>query len=140
MRKFKILPHPSELHMRIYGRTLEELFSNALEAMSGIQVKSDSHFKENKIKKLIWKARDLNALLVDFLSDLLAMSQANKEIYRIRKIKIDKHKMNLAAEIISYSVAGFDEDIKAVTYQYLNIRQVVKDKEKIWQTDMVFDI
>ncbi len=126
--------------MRIYGRTLEELFSNALEAMSGIQVKSDSHFKENKIKKLIWKARDLNALLVDFLSDLLAMSQANKEIYRIRKIKIDKHKMNLAAEIISYSVAGFDEDIKAVTYQYLNIRQVVKDKEKIWQTDMVFDI
>jgi len=36
MNKYKILPHPAELRLRIYGKTIEKLFENAAEAMANI--------------------------------------------------------------------------------------------------------
>ena len=34
MKKYEILPHPAELRLRIYGKTLEELFINAAFALA----------------------------------------------------------------------------------------------------------
>lgn len=153
---YKILDHPSELRLRIYGKTIEELFSNAALAMSDILKHnaklparkaslSDAGGRNNyandankKVEIIKIESIDINSLLVDFLSEVLARSQINKSVYHVVSIKYyaGKETARLAAEIVGYPVTRFDEDIKAVTYENLDIKQI----NNIWQTDLVLDI
>lgn len=138
--KYKLLEHPAELRLRIYSKTIEELFKNAAEALSNIQKKdvfyarSRKKLIELKREKIKIKSVDVNSLLVDFLSEILAKSQINKCIYYVSSFKLQDS--SLEAEIMGMPVERFDEDIKAVTYQDVDI----KLKDKVWQTDLVFDI
>lgn len=138
-KKYEILPHPGEMRLRIYGKTLEELFSNAALAMAQIlspATKFELQVESSKFKVELLKIEsiDFNSLLVDFLSEILAKSQINKCVYLISKIKMQKSK--LEAELVSYPVERFDEDIKAVTYEDLDIEVI----NNIFQTELVFDI
>ena len=75
---------------------------------------------------------------MDFLNEVLAKSHINKAVYLASGIKYQKLKSRtcLKAELIGYPVEHFDEDIKAVTYEDLN----VKLEGEIWQTSLVLDI
>lgn len=78
---YKILGHPSDVRVQAFGKTCEELFLNAMKGMNAVlkpQIKSPRSKVKNKIKV---KSVDLNALLVDFLSEVLYQIQAKKEIY-----------------------------------------------------------
>ncbi len=143
--KYEILEHPAELRLRIYGKTIEELFINAAEAMANIL---SSKFKEVQppkvnrqyleVEPLKIESIDINSLLVDFLSEILAKSQINKSTYLVSNVncQMSDVKAELKATLIGYPVDHFDEDIKAVTYQDLNIQKI----NGIWQTVLVFDI
>lgn len=137
--KYKILSHPAELRLRIYGGTLEELFINSAETMARIlsqtAVKSELRIKKSKSRINI-KSPDINSLLVDFLSEILAKSQINKKIYKIKKLKVYKEESRLEGEIEGTPVEKLDEDIKAVTYEDLDIKKI----RGRWQTKLVFDI
>lgn len=136
-QKYEILEHPAELRFRIYGRTIEELFINAAEAMADVLATSDRRQGE-KTKKEILKIQsvDINSLLVDFLSEILARSQINKCIYLVSDLKLNPKHHTPSAICIGYPIDHFDEDIKAVTYQDLDIQKI----NEIWQTILVFDI
>ena len=155
--KYKILEHPAELRLRIYGKTIEELFINAAEALMNT-LKRDAQFKEVQppqinrqcleVEPLNIKSIDINSLLVDFLSEILAKSQINKRVYKVIKLKVYKEKRFLEAGILGIPIERFDEDIKAVTYQDVDIQQTEQIakrkgqsvKTKLWQTDLVLDI
>jgi len=143
-QKYEILEHPAESRLKIYGQTLEELFKNAAFALAEI-LKHDAEkiFKNSGLKpktqKLKIKSVDINSLLVDFLSEILARSQINKCVYEIAncKLQIAKNKeASIIVGIAGFPVDHFDEDIKAITYQDLNIQKI----DGIWQTILVFDI
>lgn len=143
IKRYQILPHPAELRLQIYGKTIEELFINAAQALSEIQKKNlalliRSHSK-CYIEKMNIKSMDINTLLVDFLSEILAKSQINKQVYKVKslKMKVSKKAANLEAELIGYIIKRFDEDIKAITYYGVDIK---KNPSGIWQTDLVLDI
>ena len=140
-KKYEILEHPAELRLRIYGKTPEQLFSNAAEAMAQILSQEAAKFeiKNQKSKiKIDVKSIDINSLLVDFLSEILAKSQIDKSVYLVSNVncQISDVKAELKATLIGYPIDHFDEDIKAVTYQDLNIQKI----DGIWQTILVFDI
>jgi SHS2 domain-containing protein len=144
-KKYEILEHPAELRLKIYGKTLEELFSNAAEAMADTLVTRDKRQAQKTEKEsLKIQSIDINSLLVDFLSEILAKSQINKAVYQVSSVKCQAsdRQANLEAELVGYSIEHFKEDIKAVTYQDLDIRQQeTSDKgQVIWQTILVFDI
>jgi SHS2 domain-containing protein len=148
--KYKILEHPAELRLRIFGKTIEELFSNAAEVMAQIlsaeaaksKIKNQkprrrtSTLRDKSKIKIKVESDDINTLLVDFLSEILAKSQINKCVYLVSDIKIDASNFMLHASCIYFPVERFDEEIKAVTYQDLNIQKI----DGIWQTILVFDI
>ena len=50
-KKYEILEHPAELRFRIYGKTIEELFSNAAEAMADTLAARDQSDKRKIDKK-----------------------------------------------------------------------------------------
>jgi SHS2 domain-containing protein len=135
MKKFEILEHKADLKIRTFGKDKKQLFSNMLLAMTESQkpeIKSKGEIKRQiKIKSL-----DLPALLVDFLNEVLYLSQTNKEVYSkiIFKKFTDKE---IKGELIGQEVERFGEDIKAATYHNLDIDQ---KKDKIWQATILFDI
>ncbi len=134
MEKYKILPHPADVKVQAFGKTREELFANA---MAGMMEVLKSERKTQSVKRKIGvKSLDLNALLVDFLSEVLYLIQTNKEVYSdVKFIKFSDKE--LECELTGNKVESFGEDIKAVTYHGLEIK---KNKKGLYEATILFDI
>ncbi len=136
MKKYEILEHKADLKIRIFGKDKKELFFNALLAMSE-STKAETSKPEKKVKRKIEiKSGDLATLLVDFLSEALYLSQVQKEVFSDIIIKKFTDK-ELEGVITGQKIERFGEDIKAVTYHQLEVKQ---NKDGSWQATILFDI
>lgn len=136
MINYEILSHPADLKIKVFGRTKEELFSNAL--LSMMEAKKPELNKDPKIKnrKIKIKSADIELLLVDFLSEVLYLSQINKEAY----IQVQFKKFSdfeLTGLLKGKKAERFGEDIKAVTHHDLEIKQ---NLDSTWEATVLFDI
>ena len=141
---YKILPHPADVKVQAFGKTKEELFLNATRGMVAVlrpKIKDPRRTslrgrQKEKIKnKIKIESLDLNALLVDFLSEVLYLIQTNKEIYN--NIKFTKFEdKQLEGELFGNKIESFGEDIKAVTYHGLKIER----KNNLYEATILFDI
>ena len=136
MKKFEILSHTADLKIKSFGKTEKELFSNMLLAMIE-SLQAEIEKTERKIQKSIKiKSSGFPTLLVDFLSEVLYLTQIDKAIFK--DIKFDKFsKTELQARLFGQKVKRFNEDIKAVTYHGLNVHQ---KKDGSWEATVLFDI
>jgi len=92
--------------------------------------------QKTKIRKIKINSPGLAAVLVDFLSEVLYLTQVNKEIYnKVKFIKFTGTKIE--AEIFGQTIERFGEEIKAVTYHGLELYQ---KKDGTWETTVLFDI
>lgn len=147
MVDFEVVPHTADLKIRVFGKTREELFANALIGMfqSTRPIAPECHYDERE--RLVCPAlpisrdigvnsMDLESLLVDFLSDALYLSDVHNEAYLA--VNIDALSDNgITAQVKGIAIKGFEEsEIKGVTYHDLKIEQ----KDGLWQTEIVFDI
>lgn len=135
MKTYEILEHKADLKIRAFGRTKEKLFQNMLLGMSESQKPEIKNTKEIK-RKIKINSPDLPALLVDFLSEALSLSQITKAAYN----GMNFEKLNnteIKGELIGQKVERFGEDIKAVTHHNLEIRQ---KEDKTWEATVLFDI
>jgi SHS2 domain-containing protein len=140
--KYKILSHTADLRLEVYGGSLEELFNNAALALVNIlapKTKLKAKNQKSKIKIKV-ESNNINTLLVDFLNEILAKSNINKQVYKVYKVIKLKDDF-IEAELAGRKIKEFEEDIKAVTYHEVNIRQTADgQRQKIWKTKLVFDI
>ena len=135
MQNYEILEHTGDVKIKAYGKSKEELFQNAMEWMFKI-LNPKSKGQNPKQRSIEIQSSDLNALLVDFLSEVNYLRQTNMEMYN--KVRFTKFSdMRLKGEIEGYEIEEFGEDIKAVTFHKLDIRQ---NKEGIWETSIIFDV
>jgi SHS2 domain-containing protein len=146
MKDFELIDHTADLQIRVYGETLEGLFHNALCGMfqairpqvPGCSIKNDRVIcKElSRHHELRIESPDRDALLVDFLSQALYLSDVHNEAY----LDVTIHALSdtmIHATIHGTPITGFaDVEIKAVTYHDLEIKKV----DGLWQADIVFDI
>lgn len=133
--RYKVLEHPADLKIQAFGKTKEELFLNALFGMTE-SLSPDVKPNGKIVRRIKINSPDLSALLVDFLSEVLYLIQVNKEIYN--DVKFTKFAdIELEAEIYGQKVERFGEDIKAVTYHQLDIRQ---KKDGTWEAIVLFDV
>jgi SHS2 domain-containing protein len=79
---------------------------------------------------------DISMLLVDFLSEILVLSEKNKCLYYISETEELTGK-KIKCTLNGYTPFEFAEDIKAVTYTEVNI---VKGDSGMYETFLVFDI
>jgi len=135
MENYKILDHPADIRVQVFGKTKEKLFISALKGMSEI-LKSEIKDKNQIIKNRIQvNSINLDNLLVDFLSEVLYLTQINKRIYN--DIKFFKFSdKGLEGELSGYEIESFGEDIKAVTYHGLKIEK----QNNQYQATILFDI
>lgn len=136
MKRYEILEHRADLKIRVFGKTKEELFLNAIIAMAENMKPEIKENPEKVAREIRIKSPDLPALLVDFLSEVLYLIQVNKEIYtdvKFKKLTDNK----LKAELVGQKVERFGEDIKAVTYHNLDVHQ---KEDNSWEAVILFDI
>lgn len=124
MEKFKILPHIADLRIKSWGKDQKELFLNSLLGMSLVLKPNILKIKPQKEikKKIDIFSPDSTALLIDFLSEVLAQNQIEKVVFYKAKFSKLTDK-GLEGEISGIKVDSFDEDIKAVTYYKAEIKK-----------------
>ena len=136
MKKYEILDHKADLKIRIFGKNKKTLFLNALCSLrEALQVKVKKPEKKTK-REIKIKSLDFPALLVDFLSEVLYLSQTYKEVYSLVEFKTFSEK-EIKGELIGQKAETFDREIKAATYHNLEVWQ---EKNKTWTAIIIFDI
>ncbi len=134
-RSFEILEHPADVKIRAFGKTKEELFLNAMLGMNAVLKPQEANNKKQVTKNIKVTSVDLDALLVDFLSEVLYLIQTNKEIYN--EVKFKKFSdTELVGELFGQKFASLGEDIKAVTYYGLKIER----ENNLYEATILFDI
>ncbi len=133
------LPHTADIRMRISADSKRELLRAGLNGINQIlapEVCNDAESGEMLEKRVSMRSVDGTSLVIDFLSDVLTHSQAEKAVF----CDLNIHSLtdtSLDASIIGRKVDFFEEDIKAVTYHEA---EVALNAKGLWETLVVFDI
>lgn len=135
-REFETLEHTSELKIRAFGKTKKELFLNMMKGMTAA-LRPKVKRKNEKVKRTITlTSLDIDTLLVDFLSEVLYLTQVEREVYTNATFKSFSDTY-LEAELTGQKAESFAEDIKAATHHGVNIH---KNKNILYQVDVIYDI
>ena len=135
--RFKFLEHTADIKFQAFAPTLEELFKNSASAMFGSM--HDGKIKSAIKKKIKVKGKDKESLLYNFLEELLFLFDSEGFFpAKFSKIKIDKKKLILEAEILGDNSKNYEIhlDVKAVTYNEMFVK---KEKNK-WVAQVVVDV
>jgi SHS2 domain-containing protein len=145
IQDFELLPHTADIKVRIYGKTLNDFFRNAVIGMFQVihPLIEGSHVEHGRVicplpitRKVEINAPDIETLMVDFLSELLYLSDVHNEAYLDATI-YEVTATHIKATVHGSKVKGFDVvEIKAVTYGELEIKQINDG----WRGEIVFDI
>jgi len=141
-RGFEILPHTADIRMKVWGNTLKELFRNAVRGVAWFLRPDFEELAKSKEKSSIRhtikvEAVDLNSLLIEFLSEVIAQSDIYNSVFLDAAFK--KFGENfLEGRLTGLKVDGFEKDIKAVSYHEVDIK---KNPERgTYETMLVFDV
>ncbi len=138
---FKILENivSGDFAFEASGETLEDLFTSCAEACFSAMAELSKI--EPKIDYSINISADsLDDLLVDFLSELIYLKDAEKIFFSRFDIRIDNDNISLNAvaqgERIDYNKHDIKVDVKAATYHNLEIKRV----EKGFKVKVILDL
>ena len=133
MKKYEFLEHPGDIKIRSFGRSLPELFINTALGMMNF-LYGEQSVPLTHSEQITLQAEDLESLLVDWLSEILWLSDTHHRVYTDYKI-IELNENKIVADINS-GPAKAKDDIKAVTYHELSISKVNSE----WTATVVYDI
>lgn len=134
MKLFEMVEHTGDIKMKAYGPTMEELFANAAGGMMQYLYREGGHCENPRKEMIFVQSSDREQLLVDWLSELLAISDTHNEAAETFVFK-KLTDTELEAEV-GFCKDVAEDDIKAVTYHELEI----KEREDGWEATIVFDI
>jgi SHS2 domain-containing protein len=136
MKKYQILEHKADLKIKVFGKTKEELFENAMVGMLKAAKYQKKLKSQNSKVKIKIKSMDLPSLLVDFLSEILYLVETKKIVFE--KVEFKKFTENeIEAILTGKLLKRMGVHIKGVTYHDLDIHQ---EKDKTWRATILFDI
>jgi protein archease len=132
---FELLEHPADVKLRARGATLQELFTNAAAGMmTYLFGEGIAERKAEQTQTIAIEGRDREALLVDFLSELLYRATSQYRAYVDFSVReMTDRKIVVAAGVVP---AQATDDIKAVTHHELAVRR----QGDHWEATVVLDI
>jgi len=133
--KFEFFDVTADVGFKAYGKNLENAFENAAIAMFEV-ITDTSTVKPELVEKIELEAEDDEAILYDWLSELLFLHDSKFLVFSKFEVNID-HKINEKEKTIILKANAYGEEfdplrherrseVKAVTYHMMNIK--VEDK------------
>ncbi|MBI4785528.1 MAG: archease [Chloroflexi bacterium] len=133
MKRFEEISHTADWSFRAFGRDLRDLFENAAFAMFSMEGATAS---EPEIARPVQvDGIDYEALLVNWLSELLYLQESNRERYHRFQIE-SITPAALRATVFGSPGGKIEKLVKAVTYHNLKIEQTPEG----WEAVVVVDV
>lgn len=143
MKPYDLISHTADIGLKVRGRTLKDLFENAAKGMFWIAAGKAKKFKDLKVLSLkvdiSGEAGDFEELLVDWLSELLYLSNKKKILFTDFKVqKLEEKSLVSKVQGVKVDPKKFPikTEIKAVTFHNLKIE---KDSQG-FHADIIFDV
>ena len=140
MKKYEILEHTADVGIRAHGKDLSEAFENAASGMFSI-ITNIEDVEEIGEYQINIQSRDLEQLLVDWLSELLFVHTVKNVLFSKFKIEIEEKegiwllKGSAQGENFNKDKHPYHAEIKAVTHHILKI-----EKNDGYTVQVLFDI
>jgi SHS2 domain-containing protein len=138
MKKYETFDHTADVGIRVFGRTVEEVFVNAAYAL--FDQWTDLRKVRGKISREISiRGADREDLLVRWLGELLFLGESRGVLFKeftIRRLDSTSLKAVARGEIFDPSRHRFKTEIKAVTYHQVEIKEV----DGKWEGRVIFDV
>lgn len=135
-KPYELLPHTADIKMRAYGRSLPELFVNAVAGMFAVCGPRAAHPRIQTHRMIRTTSTTHTYLLIDFLSDCLCAADTYHEAYD----RVDVQELTdtaITAVLTGYTIESFENtEIKAVTYH----GATVEHTNGLWSATVLFDI
>ena len=137
MGSFVVLDHIGEIGVQGYGRSLGQAFSQAARGMFSLMVELES-IEERESRQIEVRARDLDALLVAWLNELVYLFDLEGLLFRrfvIGQITQQHLQATCWGEPLSPQRHQLKLGVKAATYHMAEVRQ-----DNGWQAKVILDI
>lgn len=133
LEPYEEIEHTADWAIIVRGETLDDLFENAARGMFSLL---DARYEEQQVQKkeLQLSAIDQETLLVTWLEELLYMLES--EQFASSGFEVDVKDTTLEADVMLHPLRSMKKDIKAVTYNEL---EIVRDDQG-FHTTIVFDV
>ena len=132
LSKIREVPHTADAAIDVFGRNLDEVFANAAIGMLSL-MEINIQGEDMGCENISLTENDHESLLVAFLSEFLYIIEQKRCPMNIH-IKISGSK--LESTFHSFPIISYGKEIKAVTFNQLNIIYINGQ----FQTRIVFDI
>jgi SHS2 domain-containing protein len=132
---FEEIEHTADWSLRIYGRDLRELLTNAARGMSSLLVSNPDNIPAEITEQMELDGQDAESLLVNWLSELAYRAEMEGVVFRDFELQ-NVTPQHLQASLKGGRVPNLQKHIKAVTYHNLEIVQT----DDGLQTTVVFDV
>ncbi len=124
MKSYELIEHTADVGVKAYGKTVAEAFEHAAEAMFDI-ITDESMIGSIGEYDIQLEAPDLEQLLVDWLSKLLFLNDAENLVFGKFQVTIDANRLSarVFGEKYNKKKHKMGVEIKAVTYHMLQVRE-----------------
>ena len=140
--KYKLLPDiaVADIAFEAYGKTLEEVFTNAAEALLDMMANRKTITATKKFT-ITLQNENLENLLFDFLNEIVYLKDSKYSIFTTVQVEIKKGEKyqllaTLTGEKIQPEKHELGNDVKAITMH----RYVLEQQGKKWLARVVVDI
>lgn len=135
---YECIDHTADMGIRIFGKNLPELFSNAALALSELLI--DCPFdSKTETRTISINNTDWETLLISWLRELLYIWAIEKRyVIRVRRIALSEYRLTAQIDFGYYEpgTCALRHDIKAVTYHQIEVTPV----ENGYQARVIFDV
>ncbi len=120
---YRFLEHTADVKFRATGENLNEMFIASAEALNET-IRGEIRILEQKEISFSVEGKDIESLLYNFLEEFLFLLDAeNFLVSRIKSITISNDKLDCTVVGDSADNYAFTNDVKAVTYSDMFVRE-----------------
>lgn len=133
---FEELPHTADVKIRACAPTLDQLFGEACRAL--MQVIYGTDIKGGTSREIEMDAPDRESLLLDFLSELLFITDAESLVIAHASVQVTGQHLHAALDGEPFDPARHHQgtEVKGISYSGMSIRE---DK-KGFVLEVLFDV
>lgn len=134
---FSELEHTADILMRVSASSLEDLFAESARAMFSCM---HEHRRGGSVARhLSLEAADRDALLHDFLSELLFLAEVDNIVFSDAEVSISGRSLRATAygEPFDPAVHAGGTEIKGISYHGLDIRE---ERDHRFVVEILFDV
>ena len=135
---YEFFEHTADTGLRIYGRTLEELFTNAAKGLVELLVE-DSPVAATETRMMALSAASLETLLQRWLKELLFWFATDRFLpghYQLDEMTRTALRARVTGERFDPMRHAQGTEVKGVTYHQFRVEQTANG----WEAEIIFDV